>query len=206
MAYHRRTILSEPPEMSRFREGTTKRVFTKSECASVVEIRDLSCIGVKKCKDSVRGKTYLGIPEPNGLESYVRLRRHSEQDRQTLSQEPEMRIPLSPFGVPSTNAIEVTGPPCPEYSCNVFPVLRDHEHRKHQASIGVHTSKSNLRILCEFSAIQASFPTILMSRGTPLSLSGSPRSLVSSAFRLRASTGFGRRVLGQARQTYFVLD
>ena len=146
MAYHRRTILSEPPDMSRFREGTTKRVFTKSECASVVEIRDLSCIGVKKCKNSVRGKTYLGIPEPNGLESYVRLRRHSEQDRQTLSQEPEMRIPLSPFGVPSTNAIEVTGPPCPEYSCRVFPVLGDHEHRVHEGTIGVHSTYLQIQL------------------------------------------------------------
>lgn len=67
MAYHRRTILSDPPDMSRFKEGTTKRVFTKSECASVVEMRDLSCKDIGGCRDGVGGKPYFDIPEPNGL-------------------------------------------------------------------------------------------------------------------------------------------
>lgn len=55
--YHMRTILSEDPDTSNPRGGMTRRLFTKSVWAGVVESTSLVCPSIYKMKTHIHGKT-----------------------------------------------------------------------------------------------------------------------------------------------------
>lgn len=66
--YHMRAVLSEDPDTSTLRGGTTRRLFTKSVCAGVVESTSLVCPSIYEMEFTSAGKRiHLDIPNFDGL-------------------------------------------------------------------------------------------------------------------------------------------
>jgi hypothetical protein len=70
--YHMRTALSEDPDTSTPRGGTTRRLFTKSVWACVVESTFLVCPSIYEMEITSIGKrNHLDIPNFDGLKGLL---------------------------------------------------------------------------------------------------------------------------------------
>ena len=70
--YHMRAVLSEDPDTSTLRGGITRRLFTKSVCAGVVESTSLVCPTIYEMEFTSTGKRiHLDIPNFDGLKGVL---------------------------------------------------------------------------------------------------------------------------------------
>ena len=116
----KRTDLSELPDTSSPRDGTTRSVLTKSECATVDEITALVLEETSQKIGLVQQQALTGLTSLSQILMVFAWRRQgtntfvSEITNPTLSHEPVIRRFLSPEpGVVSQNTRDVTGPEWP---------------------------------------------------------------------------------------------
>jgi hypothetical protein len=119
----KRTDLSELPDTSSPRDGTTRSVLTKSSCASVDETIALVLKGTSQKfsldQQQARGcAAHIRVPNFDGLHLEASrsqlVSQENETANSTLSHEPVIRkFPSPEPGVLSQNTRDVTGPEWP---------------------------------------------------------------------------------------------
>ena len=186
-AYQSRTTLSEPPEMSSWGEDNTRRLLTKSVCASVDERSSPVWMVLEDPHTTIKHITYLGVPELDGLFPFHQTKKIENDWTESYfipgSCYQNTFIAWSWFLITKCKSRQRTSMSIKNLKC--FACLTTQRGSTWYGE-RLLTSRSIFRASAVFSAIQAWLPRIWIPNAFPESCIGDPKVFVISAFFLRA--------------------